>query len=346
LKRQIVLVSGPVGAGKTTLCEQLVSSFGAIHFKSRHYLLRRVDPGADPANPTPRNILQALGNKLDKKTKGAWIVDGIREILPTAGGNQLVLVDAVRIEAQIAGVRSAYGDHVVHIHLTAPVTELGQRYASRSRHSSRTNIGELKSYDDVRRDTTESRIDELATHADIVIDTALNTREDVLVRAASHLGLYGREYLRLCDVLVGGQYGSEGKGQVAAYLAREYEYLVRVGGPNAGHSVYAEPEPFRYHHLPSGTRHSNAKIVIGSGAVIRVAGILKEIGECGIEKDRLFIDPQAMVIEDSDREAEKDLKALIGSTGQGVGSATARRILHRGHDSVRLAKRLFQNGSS
>jgi adenylosuccinate synthase len=52
------------------------------------------------------------------------------------------------------------------------------------------------------------------------------------VRVASHLGYFGRAYDRL-DVLVGAQYGSEGKGNIAAYLASAYEVLVRVGGPNA-----------------------------------------------------------------------------------------------------------------
>jgi adenylosuccinate synthase len=66
--------------------------------------------------------------------------------------------------------------------------------------------------------------------------------------------LYGRGYARLVDVMVGGQYGSEGKGHVASYLAGEYDFLVRVGGPNAGHKVYEEPKPFTFHHLPSGTR--------------------------------------------------------------------------------------------
>ena len=68
------------------------------------------------------------------------------------------------------------------------------------------------------------------------------------------------------DVVVGSQFGSEGKGQVCAYLASEYEALMRVGGPNAGHTVYAEPEPDQFHLLPSGTnRNSEAQLIIGPG---------------------------------------------------------------------------------
>jgi len=341
--RQIVLVSGPVGAGKTTLCQSLEQHFTARHFKSREFLLKEADPSNDPSKPTPRNVLQALGNKLDKQTRGAWIVKGIQSEIEQHPKTELLLIDAVRIQWQIDAIRNSYGSYgfrVVHIHVTAPQTELERRYLdrSRSRAHQKTGITELGSYADVLKDDTERKVERLAKDADIVIDTTRNTVQDVLVRAASHLGLYGREYARLCDVIVGGQYGSEGKGQVVGYLAKEYDFLVRVGGPNAGHTVYAEPTPYKYHHLPSGTRHSLAKIIIGPGAVISVPGIQREISECRIGQDRLFIDPQAMIIDDQDRNEEAALVASIGSTGQGVGSATARRIMGRGKNTVRLAR--------
>jgi adenylosuccinate synthase len=344
LIRQIVLVSGPVGAGKTTLCEAIEKHFAASHFKSREYLLRIADPSTDPSNPTARDRLQQLGNKLDRRTNGEWIRGGVQEQISKAEDGQLILVDAVRIPGQIEAVRKAYGSYgyrVVHIHVTAPRPELERRYIERAKQRARqgsSRVAELKSYEDVLKDATERKVGRLARYADIVIDTLRNTDRDVLVRAASHLGLYGREYLRLCDVIVGGQFGSEGKGQVVGYLAKEYDYLVRVGGPNAGHSVYAEPKAYKYHHLPSGTRHSDAKLLIGAGAVINVPRILEEIANCQVDKDRLFIDPQAMVIEDADLEAERDLVNWIGSTGQGVGSATARRIMGRAGKNRRLAR--------
>ncbi len=70
--------------------------------------------------------------------------------------------------------------------------------------------------------------------------------------------------------------------------------------------------------------------MIGAGAVLNVDRLLAEIADCQVEVDRLCIDPQAMVIDDADRAGEEALKAQIGSTGQGVGRATARRILGRG----------------
>jgi adenylosuccinate synthase len=146
---------------------------------------------------------------------------------------------------------------------------------------------------------------------------------------------------QLVDVLVGGQYGSEGKGNIVSYIAPEYDYLVRVGGPNAGHKVYEEPEPYTFHLLPSGTRSSTAKLVIGPGAVLNVDQILQEIRECQIEADRLVIDENAMTIEERDRKQEQTLRRKIASTGQGVGYATARKIIGRfpGSD-VRLARQI------
>ncbi len=146
-------------------------------------------------------------------------------------------------------------------------------------------------------------------------------------------------------MLVGGQYGSEGKGQIAAYLAPEYDVLVRVGGPNAGHKVFEVEEPYTYHHLPSGTLRSQGLIVIGPGATLnvhgskklKIKGLLKEIAERGVDSERLRIDGKAMIITDDDIAAEEELERRIGSTRQGVGAATARRIMKR-FPETRLAR--------
>ena len=77
-------------------------------------------------------------------------------------------------------------------------------------------------------------------------------RQSLLARVMAGRRLFPAEPERTVDVVVGGQYGSEGKGNVCAYLARDYEVLVRVGGPNAGHMVAYPPQ--KYVQLPSGTR--------------------------------------------------------------------------------------------
>jgi adenylosuccinate synthase len=109
-----------------------------------------------------------------------------------------VLVDSIRIGQQAEAIRVAFGARVIHIHLTAPTNVLSERYSSRT-----PNVKELPSYDQVRADPTESGVERLADIADIVIDTKQNSASDVLVRAATRLGLYGRSVERLVDVLVG-----------------------------------------------------------------------------------------------------------------------------------------------
>lgn len=83
-----------------------------------------------------------------------------------------------------------------------------------------------------------------------------------------------------------------------------------------------------FHHLPSGTtRNAAAQIVLGPGAVLRVPKLLAEIARAEVDYRRLAIDPQAMVISAEDVAEEARLTAAIGSTGSGVGAATARKVL-------------------
>lgn len=328
MARLIVLLSGSVAAGKSKLAALLNQNFG-FHVIKTWQLLKRVQPDV----PQDRQALQELGEQLDRTTGGQWVVEELDKEIRTLDADALIVVDAVRILNQIDCVRGGFGRKVKHIHLHAPMEALKARYKKRKRKS----IKEFDSYDDVLKNETERNVPELASSADIVVDTTRNTEMDVLVRAACHLGLCGRGYERVVDVLVGGQYGSEGKGQVAAYLSPEYDLLVRVGGPNAGHKVYEEPEPFTFHSLPSGTRVSDADIVIGAGAVVNVDNLLREINKCDLDHRRLTIDPQVMLISDADIEKERRNVETIGSTGQGVGAATARRILDRGINHVEMA---------
>ena len=133
-------------------------------------------------------------------------------------------------------------------------------------------------------------------------------------------------------------YGSEGKGHIAAYLANDYDILVRVGGPNAGHTVSSPSGVYTYHQLPSGARDTAAKLLLGPGMTIYVNDLLREIAECKVTPERLFIDPQAMIIEDVDFASEDELKKNIASTGRGSGAAASRRILLRKRDAIRLAR--------
>jgi adenylosuccinate synthase len=334
--KRLILLSGPVSSGKTTLARSLVDHFGVRQIKTRLLIVAATNA------PDDRAALQAAGEQLDAADNGKWLADAVAREAEALEDDAEAVVDSVRIAGQIDAIRSEFGTRVLHVHITGDETELEVRYEERKRLGAAGR--ELPTYAQVRENPTEHQVGELEKIADVVVDTNRCTAEDVLVRVASHLGYYGRGTQRLVDVLVGGQWGSEGKGHIASYLAPEYSVLVRVGGPNAGHKVYRHDDQIHaFYHLPSGTLHApEADIVLGPGAVVYVPKLLQEIADAKVTADRLSIDPQAMIIEDADREFESTtLKTTIASTGQGVGAATARKVLrgaYPGGPAVRLAR--------
>lgn len=326
MARSVVVLSGAVATGKSTLADELVGRFDAQPISSHKLLVTRLGKGARP----DRTVLQDFGDALDAETGGRWLADDVGVATSRFTDDALVVVDSARILGQVEALRRAFGRRVTHVHLFAPVDELARRYRRRRRR-------DLPSYDHVRRNPTEAAIDSMMDEADVVIDTSRSTAPDVAVRAASHLGLTGRDTGRLVDVIIGGQYGSEGKGHVAYHISPEYEYLVRVGGPNAGHKVvWDSGHVYTHNQLPSGSRAGHAHLLIGPGATIAVDRLMNEIAECSVDVDRLTIDGGAMVIEDADITTEFGLVTSIGSTGKGGGAAAVRRI-QRGGD-VRLAR--------
>lgn len=329
MARRIVVVSGPVAGGKSHLARGLADRFDGIRLSTREFLTPHLADGEAPT----RAALQRIGAKLDADTDGRWVADRLsRQIY--AAGDRLVIIDAARIAGQIEGLRHAFGRDVRHVHVSASREACAERYEQRRQHA---EIQEAATYDDVVADPTEAQVDTLADMADIAIDTDRVGAHDVIIRVAAQLGLLDRDHRPTVDVILGGSYGSEGKGNIAFYLAPEYDLLVRVGGPNAAHKVYlASGEIFTHFSLPSGTHAGQADLVLGPGAVVYPPELLSEIASCDVSADRLSIDPHVMIIEDSDKQAEAALAEEISSTASGTGSATARRIM-RGKD-VRLAK--------
>lgn len=132
-------------------------------------------------------------------------------------------------------------------------------------------------------------------------------------------------------VIVGGQYGSEGKGKVAHCwtVERGASIAVRTGGPNAGHTVVESLDrPVVLRQLPTAAIIPNVRCVLGPGSYIDPDLLFQEIATTGIQAEDLIIDPNAMIVTADDREIESanGLREAIGSTQSGTGAAVIKRI--------------------
>ncbi len=142
-------------------------------------------------------------------------------------------------------------------------------------------------------------------------------------------------------VVVGGQYGSEGKGKIAAFITRTegIDICIRCGGPNSGHSFVADDgSTILVRQLPTGFVSARTTLMIPAGALIDLDVLRDEIQFLRLDETRVRVDANAMVIEPTDRDREQQLRLRerLSSTLCGVGSAVARRAL-RGSE-VRLAR--------
>lgn len=320
---RIIALTGPIASGKTTLAVELASRYGLGIFKTREYLKEH---GASDS----RVELQDRGEDLDTTVGGVWVVEGIRKNF--GDENPVIVVDAVRTLEQLNALCAAYPTTLVY--LTANADTLHDRWVKRNK-----TMKEALDYVDAKANRTEQGVTDLISNADIVIDTGIEGKQEYIRRIASHIGL-STTYARCVDVLIGGQYGSEGKGNVISAIGQDYDMFIRSGGPNAGHKVWEEPKPYCFHHIPSGTRmNRKAIIVLAPGAVLYPPRLLEEMTECELTPERLFIDPNAIIISEEDRQMEAgSLVGAIGSTGQGVGRASARKVLRGALGPVITAK--------
>jgi hypothetical protein len=107
-------------------------------------------------------------------------------------------------------------------------------------------------------------------------------------------------------IVVGGQYGSEGKGKVVALLGNRAKspWLVRCGGPNSGHTVTIAGQQVVLRQVPSCAEPEKATFCIAAGCAVDETLILRELDLLSIDRDKIIVDPRAVLINDDDREAE------------------------------------------
>ena len=133
-------------------------------------------------------------------------------------------------------------------------------------------------------------------------------------------------------VIIGAQWGDEGKGKIVDFLAEEADLVIRFsGGANAGHTIVNNGITYKLHLVPSGIVYSDKKVVLGTGMVIDFESLFDEldtIKKQGVDwEGRLFISDRAHIVfpsyKQKDIEMDKDRRNPIGTTGRGIGVAYA-----------------------
>jgi adenylosuccinate synthase len=139
------------------------------------------------------------------------------------------------------------------------------------------------------------------------------------------------------DLIVGLQWGDEGKGKIVDMMAQAYEVVARfAGGHNAGHTIVTGGRKYALHLIPSGILNPEAVNIIGNGVVVCPANLMKEMSQFDNLEGRLWVSDKAHLILpyhqliDQAKERMRGDKA-IGTTGRGIGPAYADKIARSGH---------------
>jgi adenylosuccinate synthase len=144
-------------------------------------------------------------------------------------------------------------------------------------------------------------------------------------------------------VVIGAQWGDEGKGKIVDYLAKEAQIIVRfAGGANAGHTIVIGNEEYALHLIPSGILYPDKIVILGAGMVIDPAALFKELAmleERGIDcAGRVLVSDRAHIVLPRyiqiDKERDAARKKPIGTTGRGIGITYS---MKSDRDGIRIA---------
>src|SRR3712207_3889241 len=138
-------------------------------------------------------------------------------------------------------------------------------------------------------------------------------------------------------VVVGAQWGDEGKGKLVDVLAERADWVVRYqGGANAGHTVHVGDEQIVLHQIPSGILHPGVRCAIGNGVVLDPDTLFDEIDELvrdGVDVEgRLYVSDRAHLVLPYHKllDSESAASRQIGTTGRGIGPAYEDKVARRG----------------
>ena len=139
------------------------------------------------------------------------------------------------------------------------------------------------------------------------------------------------------NLVVGLQWGDEGKGKIVDNLAQEVDYVCRfAGGHNAGHTIVADGKKYALHLVPSGILNKKAINIVGNGVVLSPKDFIKELEQFDELEGRIFISDKAHLLLPYHAEIDKARERLkgdkaIGTTGKGIGPAYGDKITRVGH---------------
>ncbi|MBV8066696.1 MAG: adenylosuccinate synthetase [Candidatus Eremiobacteraeota bacterium] len=150
------------------------------------------------------------------------------------------------------------------------------------------------------------------------------------------------------DVIVGLQWGDEGKGRIVDLYAADYDVVARfAGGDNAGHSIVVGERELALRIVPSGVMHPHVELFVGGGAVVNLQTLIGELDaliELGVDVSRVKISDRAHIVfphhVERDKAGEASRASAIGTTGRGIGPAYVDRVARTG---VRFADLLHRD---
>lgn len=171
----LLLISGPIAVGKTTLSDYLISSCGFDRIRTGSFLN---DLALQHGKPTDRRALQELGDRLDQETDYEWVIKVARDAMSAKTSQRLWLFDSVRKRRQVLHFRKVFQNTVCHLHLDAPKEILRERYQNRKKEGDQA--GNAHSYESAIAHPNEIEARSLIEIADIIFDTTYSDKSRLI----------------------------------------------------------------------------------------------------------------------------------------------------------------------